>query len=83
MPRGVYERKPRQQKEPTVSEPAADAQIDPASQADDTTTATETDATPDPEPVEGEICGECWPAGWPGDGDAAHCSHGEWARWPA
>lgn len=35
--------------------------------------------TPDPEP-DGDLCGACWPDGWPANGDAASCSHGEWTR---
>jgi hypothetical protein len=69
MPRGVYERKPKKtDEENTVAE----------NETDETTPDTE--PTPDPELTEGELCGQCWPAGWPGDGDAAECSHGTWQR---
>ena len=29
---------------------------------------------------DGEICGECWPDGWPSDGQHAGCVHGDWHR---
>ncbi|WP_020658391.1 SAP domain-containing protein [Amycolatopsis benzoatilytica] len=29
---------------------------------------------------DGEICGACWPEGWPGDDSAATCAHGSWTR---
>ena len=30
--------------------------------------------------TEAEICGYCWPEGWPGRDVAAACEHGEWKR---
>lgn len=27
-----------------------------------------------------EICGQCWPNGWPGSDVAATCEHGSWSR---
>ena len=79
MPRGVYERKPRKAKETTVSEPTS-ATTEPAAQPDAAAVAPDVADTPEPEAIEGAICGECWPAGWPENGDRAHCSHGEWTR---
>ena len=66
MPRGVYERKPKTKTEDVVTEQEPD-QVD---------TVDETQ----PAQVDGEICGQCWPAGWPEGGDAAACEHGTWTR---
>lgn len=41
------------------------------------------DAAADDEPVaeDGEICGNCWPDGWPtADTNNASCEHGTWDR---
>lgn len=35
---------------------------------------------PPAEDPDGEICGNCWPDGWPGDDAAATCAHGTWTR---
>lgn len=29
---------------------------------------------------DGDLCGSCWPEGWPKSGDAAECAHGTWTR---
>ncbi|HWD81017.1 MAG TPA: SAP domain-containing protein [Kribbella sp.] len=36
--------------------------------------------TPDAGESDGEICGLCWPGGWPDDHDRASCSHGDYTR---
>lgn len=76
MPRGVYDRKPKKT-EDTVPE-----NDDTKQPVGDTQPAPDADPTPDTEqpPAEGELCGQCWPAGWPENGDAAECSHGAWQR---
>lgn len=35
---------------------------------------------PDADEPDGEICGLCWPGGWPDGHDRAHCEHGEYTR---
>ncbi|GAA1030792.1 MULTISPECIES: SAP domain-containing protein [Amycolatopsis] len=45
--------------------------------AQPTTTGPQPDAGED---ADGEICGLCWPGGWPDDHDKAHCEHGEYTR---
>lgn len=39
----------------------------------------ESEGTP-PADAEGEICGECWPEGWPHLSYTAGCVHGNWTR---
>jgi hypothetical protein len=44
----------------------------------DAAQATAPAADPDPEQGDGQICGLCWPAGWPENHDRASCSHGDY-----
>jgi hypothetical protein len=48
----------------------------PAPEADAAATA---DPAPDVAEVP-EICGVCWPDGWPVNDVAASCEHGQWQR---
>lgn len=75
MPRGVYERKPKTKTEDTVA-------VNDDTKTPEVTPDANQGTAPDAEqpPAEGEICGQCWPAGWPENGDAASCVHGEWQR---
>lgn len=79
MPRGVYERKPKTK---TTEDTVAEDQK--TNETPDVTPDVDPDVTPgapdDQRPAEGELCGQCWPAGWPENGDAASCVHGEWQR---
>jgi hypothetical protein len=36
--------------------------------------------TPDEVVPDGDVCGDCWPSGWPDDTAAASCLHGSWTR---
>jgi SAP domain len=47
--------------------------------AHDETKAAEA-AKADAPKVEGAICAEHWPDGWPGDNVGATCEHGSWQR---
>jgi hypothetical protein len=31
-------------------------------------------------PTASDICGACWPDGWPVNDEAASCEHGQWQR---
>jgi hypothetical protein len=75
MPRGVYDR--TKKKGPTVSditEPDIPNPDDPTPQVDPLA-----DPPVDPTPV-AELCGLCWPDGWPHNTDSAMCEHGEWTN---
>lgn len=75
MPRGVYERKSKQKPEEATVDEQPTELTDTEKEADAQAEAARAELT-----EEGDLCGECWPAGWPENGDAAECVHGTWTR---